>query len=231
MKSFIKLPYIITAGLLALGGCSKEKIKQEQEKPFTITEYFVAGTISPSGNSYKSIYLIQLLENNKAVFISSGKDFTGNYTLTDDSLVVIVSDPDNYREARFAVNSKHQLTAAQYKALAMEYNTTGTLLKIESTNQFAGKTFGGREYRMGPAVNKEHWYYKFDATGTKYGSGENTSFITPATAIEIINNSAFKFKKEATTELGFISGDSLTVFRYSGLYYFGNYKMQPSVTD
>ncbi|TJZ53731.1 DUF4625 domain-containing protein [Sphingobacterium olei] len=197
------------------------------EKAFDITEHFVAGTLSPASGSYNSVYFIRLLEDNKAVFMGSGNDLVGEYELTSDSLLVTISDPNNYRTARFAINEKHELTSAYYRALSMVYKTTGVLLAINEQNQFAGKTFRGEEFKMGPASNKADWYYKFNATGSHYGAAETAAAAEPINAFENINNSAFKFKNSAGgTELGFVSGDSLTVFRSQGLFYFGTYKLQ-----
>ena len=221
----IKISLLALAAGITISSCAIDSDILPKE-PFVITDYYVAGTLTPASNSYTSVYLIKLLENNKAVFMSSGSDFTGDYTLTEDSLVVIVSDPNNYREARFAINKDHELTSARYKALTTEYKTTGSLLKIGDKNLLAGKTFKGEEFKMGPSSFKSNWFYKFNETGYSYGKGEDAAAISTEYEATIINNSAFKFKNSSFTEIGFVQGDSLTIFRSQGLYYFGKYKKQ-----
>lgn len=227
MRSTKKLSLFIVATALALGGCKKEKAASEPEKPFEITEHFLAGTIAQPNKASTSVYLIKLLENNKAIQIGSGSsDFSGEYTLTKDSLIFIANIPGNYRELRCAISAKHEITGAKYKgSTSMDYHTTAALIKIEQQNQLMGKTFKGEEYRFGPVVDKPVWYYKFDATGNAYGSGIEVPTATPYTP-EIINNSAFKFKASNYTEIGFVNVDSLTVYRSESLPRFGAYKKQ-----
>jgi hypothetical protein len=226
----IKMKYqksllVLIATLFALSGCKKDKTTTEQ--PFVATEYFIAGTITPKSGSYASVYFIKIMENNKAVFMGSGNDFTGDYTLTKDSLIVTISDPNNYRIAKFAINDQHQLTQAYYRALTTEYNATGELIKIEDTNQLAGKSFKGEEFKMGSVSFRKDLIYKFGATGTTYGSSLDASAINDkANTYELINNSAFKYKSGSNVELGFVANKKLTVFRLSGLYYYGKYEQQ-----
>ncbi|TDH26962.1 hypothetical protein EXU57_09160 [Segetibacter sp. 3557_3] len=227
MKNTFAKSMLFTAIIMtSLAACKKDNTGPA-EKPFVVTDHYVAGTITPANNAYNSVYMISLLENNKAVFISSGNNFTGDYTLTKDSLIVIISDPANYRVAKFAINEKHELTSAYYRALTTEYKATGKLLEIEATNQLAGKTFKGEEFKMGPVSFKKDLVYKFSSTGTTYGSGTDPQTINDqSNAFELINNSAFKFKSGSNVEMGFYTNNQLTVFRLSGLYYFGTYTQQ-----
>jgi len=210
----------------AFASCNDDDATPEPT-PFVLTDHYVAGTLTPKSNTYSSVYLISFLQNNKAVFIGSGNNLTGDYRLTKDSLIVEISDPNNYRIARFGINENHELTSAYYRALTMEYGATGTLVPIAATNQLAGKTFKGEEMKMGPTSFRKDLLYRFNVAGTSYGSGVDPATINPdANSFELINNSTFKYKQGSTTELGFVVDQKLTVFRQSGLFYFGTYTQQ-----
>jgi len=219
-----KLLVALTVALFAFSGCKKEKITAES--PFVATEHFIGGTITPKNGSYTSVFLIKLLADNKAVFMSSGKDFAGDYVLSKDSLIVTVSDPNNYRVAKFAINQKHELTSAYYKALTLEYNATGELITIGDKNQLAGKRFKGEEFKMGGTSYRKDLVYKFAASGTTFGADVEANADDKANTYELINNNAFRFKDGARVEFGFASNKKLTVFRLSGLYYYGKYDQQ-----
>ena len=218
---------VFASGLLfSVNSCKKDK-ETEQEKPFVVTDYFVAGTISPQSGSYESVYLISLLENNKAVFIGTGNDLTGEYTLSKDSLIVTISDANNFRTARFAINDKHELTSAYYRALTMEYKATGTLVPIAPNNTLSGKTFKGDEFKMGPDSNVKDLIYKFSATANSYGNGtDEPALDVNAKSYGLIHGAAFKHKSGSVTEIGFLNNKQLTVFRSSGLFYYGKYTQQ-----
>lgn len=225
--NYLKTLILLTICALALVSCKKDKASVEQEKPFVVTDFFIAGTTTPKSGSYSSVYFIKLLENNKATFMGSGNDFSGDYKLTKDSLIVTISDPNNYRIAKYAINDKHQFTSAYYRALTTEYTATGELIKIEATNQLAGKTFKGEEFKMGPTSFRKDLIYKFGAAGTTYGSGLDIATIDDRlNTYELINNSAFKFKNGTNVELGFVANKKLTAFRSSGLFYYGKYDQQ-----
>lgn len=217
---------IVLTGLLVASCQKNENLEPDKPETFDITNHYIAGTISPKSDSYKSIYLIKLLADNKAVFMGTGNDLTGSYSLTKDSLIIVVENKDNFRTARFSINEKHELTSAYYRALAMEYKATGTLIKIPEQNMLSGKTYKGEEYKMGPALNKSSWFYKFSSTDLNYGSAEQLSGLETKNQYELINNSAFKYKNGNTTEIGFVVDKQLTVFRSSGLFYFGAYQQQ-----
>jgi hypothetical protein len=226
-KNTIALAMLILTSL-SFTSCKKDsQDSREVVIPFEPTSHFIAGTITPKNGSYKSVFFIKLLEANKAVFVSSGNDFSGDYNLTKDSLIVTVSDPNNYRIAKFAINSDHQLTSAYYRALTTEYGATGQLLKIETTNQLLGKTFKGEEFKLGAVSNRKDFIYKFGPSALTYGSGLDAAAINSATnTYELINGSAFKYKSGTTVELGFIANKKLTVFRSSGLFYYGDFLQQ-----
>lgn len=212
--------------LFAFASCNDDEVAPEII-PFVLTDHYVAGTLTPQNNAYNSVYLISFLADNKAVFIGSGNNLPGEYRLTKDSLIFEVSDPNNYRIARFALNENHEITSAYYRALTMEYGATGSLLAIGTTNQLAGKTFKGEEMKMGPTSFRPNLVYQFNAAGTSYGSGVDPATINAdANSFELINNSAFKYRQGSTTELGFVKDEKLTVFRQSGLFYFGTYAQQ-----
>lgn len=216
---------LVTTGLFQ--ACKKNKDAQ-QEASFPITDYFVSGTISPKSGTYTSVYLISFKENNKATFTSSSaNDLEGTYQIKNDTLTFEVTDPNNYRIAKFGINKNHELTSAYYRALQLEYVATGSLNKIESTNQLAGKTFKGEEFKLGPVSNRKDFYYKFSSNDLSYASGLDVTSITGITrTYQLINNSAFKLKSGSETEIGFLVNKKLTVFRLSGLYYFGTYNQQ-----
>lgn len=109
----------------------------------------------------------------------------------------------------------------------MEYKATGNLLPLAKENQLAGKTFKGEEFKMGPVSNRPNLMYKFNAQGTAFGTGVDAAALDAnANAVELLNNSAFRYKSGSTTEIGFVNGNQLTVFRSSGLFYYGNYTQQ-----
>lgn len=228
MKNKLKGLCFVALSLALLSSCRNEDTENKvKPETFDITNYFVAGTIAASkGSMNKSVYLIKLLENNKAVFMNSTSDLAGEYQLTKDSLIVTITDPSNYRVSKFAINEKKQLTSAYYKALKKEYpEVTGVLLKKESNSQLAQRNFIGDEYKWGSLNNKDY-YYKFDNEGTAYGSGTDLAKIaTDKKIVENIGNRAFRYRHGNTSEMGFVSGDSLTVFKLQGLYYFGTYKL------
>lgn len=215
---------VILSGLIALAACKKEKKGVIPEKPFALTDNFIGGTLTPQNNSYTSVYLISFLADNKATYTSSGRDFDADYVLTKDSLIVTVSDPNNYKTAKFAINSDHKLTSAYYRALTKEYAATGELIAIAKTNQLLGKVFKGEEFKFGGNSNRKDLYFKFNATALSYGTGIDKNALDDTTnGYQAINNSAFKYKNGDVTELGFLSGKQLTTFRVSGLYYYGKF--------
>jgi hypothetical protein len=225
--TYSRLLFCFALSIFVMSSCKKNAEPIDEGTPFELTDNYIAGTITPKSGSYSSVYFIKLLQGNKGVFISSGNDFTGDYTLSKDSLIFTVSDPNNYRIVKFAINSDHKLTSAYYRALTTEYAATGQLLKIESSNQLAGKSFKGEEFKLGALSNKKDLVYRFNTTGTSYGQGVDASAIdVSANSFELINNSAFKYKSGSTVELGFIANKTLTVFRLSGLYYYGSYAQQ-----
>jgi len=218
-------------GLVAIGlaGCKKnsDEILGESPAKFDATTHFIAGTITPKNGSYKSVYFIKLLDGNKAVFMSSGNDFSGDYSLTKDSLIVTISDPNNYRIAKYAINAQNQLTSAYYRALTTEYMASGQLLKIETQNQLAGMTFKGEEFKLGALSNRKDLTYKFSPNSLSYGSGLDARAITVSSnTYESINGVAFKYKNGTNVELGFIADKKLTLFRSSGLFYYGEFAQQ-----
>ena len=222
---------LIIAFITALGlaSCKKNSDDALGESPakFDVTTQFIAGTITPKNGSYKSVYLIKLLEGNKAVFMSSGNDFSGDYILTKDSLIVTISDPNNYRIAKYAINAQNQLTSAYYRALTTEYTASGQLLKIESQNQLTGKTFKGEEFKLGAVSNRKDLIYKFSPGSLSYGSGLDAGVINVSSnTYELINGVAFKSKNGTNVELGFIADKKLTLFRSSGLFYYGEFTQQ-----
>lgn len=227
MKS-IRVLFIMLTSILMSTGCKKDHHEDNTpEKPFVITGYFVGGTLTPASKNYTSVFFINFLENNKAVFISSGNNLTGDYTLTDDEIVFEVKDPNNYRLAKFSLDKDKKIISAYYKALTTEYGATGDLIPVAENNQLAGKIFKGEEFKMGPASNRQGLIYNFNKTSTTYGLGTDATTIDNTTNnYTLINGSAFKYVNGSTTELGFLSNKRLTVFRYSGLYYFGKYEQQ-----
>ncbi|WP_264845592.1 hypothetical protein [Capnocytophaga catalasegens] len=206
--------------------CSKETTPEEKitqpeiKKEFDIKEHFIAGVL---GDKNKSVYLIKFLEKEKAIFMNSTQEFIGKYKFTDKTLEFEVDDPNNYRIAQFTFDENYNVISSYYRALQMEYPSKSVLLSIPDKNLLAGKTFVGKEYKFG-AEDKPILHYKFDETGTKYGSAVDLNTLTTNRKIELINNCAFRFKDKGISEIGFINKDVLTVFRVQGLYYFGEYK-------
>ncbi|WP_410221145.1 hypothetical protein [Pedobacter sp.] len=227
MKS-IKILFTVLISILMSTGCKKDHNDENKtEKPFVITEFFVGGTLTPASKSYTSVFFINFLENNKAVFISSGNNLTGDYILTDNELVFEVKDPNNYRLVKFSLDKDKKITSAYYKALTTEYAATGDLIPVTESNQLSGKTFKGEEFKMGPVTNRQGLIYNFNKTSTTYGSGTEAATIdNTLNSYTLINGCAFKYVNGSTTELGFVTNKKLTVFRYSGLYYFGKYDQQ-----
>ncbi len=227
MKSIKQVSALFLMLLFVFSACSK-KNEEEKEKPFVLTDHFIAGTLTPQSGSYTSVFFINFLENNKAVFIStSATNLTGDYTLTDEELIFEVADPNNYRLVKFGLDADKKIVSAYYKALAMEYGATGELLPIETTNMLAGKSFKGEEFKMGPASNRTGLIYSFHSSGNTYGSDTDAAAIDNTTnQYTLINGYAFKHTDGGVTELGYMSGNKLTTFRVSGLYYYGQYDQQ-----
>ncbi|HMR85366.1 MAG TPA: hypothetical protein PKE30_19615 [Niabella sp.] len=232
MRSTKKLSLFIIAGVLALGGCKKEKTAPEPEKPFDIKEHFVAFTFTPkSGPSkYTVVSFIQFLENNEALQIgSSATNARGNYTLTKDSLIFEVTG-GNGRTARFSLDKDKKITSAYYKASGpLEYETTGELFPLAASNQLAGKTFKGDEQGMTPGtISRAGLIYSFNkADIATYGSGTDAAAIDNTTnSYTLFGGNGFKSTNSDGTELGFISNKKLTVFRLKSLYFSGKYDQQ-----
>ncbi|RZK40934.1 MAG: hypothetical protein EOO90_13280 [Pedobacter sp.] len=226
MKSFRTMAVILSF-ILFFTACTKEQVAPE--KPFSITENFIAGTLtSRSGSIATSVFFIQFLEGNKALFInSSANNLVGNYTLSDTELVFEVTG-GNARVAKFTLDKDKKITSAYYKALTMEYDATGELLPITETNELAGKSFKGEEFKMGQVSNRNSVIYSFSKVGTTtYGSGIDASTIDNATTTyTLIGGSGFKSVSGSTIELGFVSNRKLTIFKSSGLSYYGKYDQQ-----
>lgn len=229
MKFLHKMILALATCLLIFNSCKKTNDEvPEPTKPFVITENFVAGTLtSRSGTKSTSVFFIQLLEDNKALFInSSSNNLAGTYTLTDTELTFEVTG-GNARIARFTLDKDKKVTSAYYKALTMEYDATGELLPVKTTNELAGKVFKGDEYKMGDVLFRQALVYNFASTGTSYGSGTDAgAIVNTDNTYTLIGGSGFKYQSGSTTELGFVSGKRLTVFRSSGLSYYGKYDQQ-----
>ncbi|CEN53943.1 hypothetical protein ACF3OB_00410 [Capnocytophaga canis] len=223
MKNIFRISFLATI-LIIMSSCTKDEQlqKPDLEKEFDITEHFIAGTI---GDKNKSVYVINFLEKGKAVFLNSSQELIGNYTLTKDSLIFEIKSDSNYRIAKFALNDKKQVTSAYYRALKKVYPATATLVSIPEENQLVGKVFKGEEYKFGESF-RPVFHYKFDEKGTHYGSGVDVNAVTPNKKLELINNCVFRFKDTGISEIGYFVGNTLTVFRYQGLYYFGEYELQ-----
>lgn len=230
MKNLKKLSLFILGFSLVLGSCKKKNAIPEPElEKFKITNYFVAGTTTQtSGSKYTSVFFIQFLEDNKALFInSSATNLVGTYTLTDTELTFEVTG-GNARIAKFTLDKDKKITSAYYKALTTEYAATGELLPVKETNDLAGKSFKGEEFKMGEVSNRTGVIYSFSKAGTTtYGSGIDAATIdNAATSYTLISGSGFKSVNGSTTELGFVSNKKLTLFKSSGLYYYGKYDQQ-----
>lgn len=231
---FKSFKLIVTAALAAavtLTSCNRgdDNDTSDPVKPFDITEHFVAGTITQkTGSKYSSVFFIQFLEDNRALFINSGaNNLVGNYKLTQDSLIFKV-EGGNARTAKFALDKDHKITSSYYTAhTSLQYDTKGELLASVSGNDLAGKTFKGEEFKMGDVSNRQV-IYSFNKTGaTTYGSGTDAAAIdNTAGNYTLIGGKGFKAINGSTTELGYLSGKTLTVFKVSGLYYYGKYDQQ-----
>ena len=223
---------ILCMTTIALLSCQKEdgpELTKEQEVPFEITNHFIAGTTTAqSGTKYTSVFFIQFLEDNKALFInSSSTNLVGTYSLTEDELVFEVTG-GNARIAKFTLDENKNVTSAYYKALEKEYDATGELLKISETNELAGKTFKGEEFKMGGDSYQTGLIYSFNKAATStYGSGTDATTIDKAANnYTLIGGAGFKGVNGNKTELGFVSKGKLTVFRSQGLFYYGKYEQQ-----
>ncbi|WP_300603978.1 hypothetical protein [Niabella sp.] len=228
MKKIVSV--MMLAGIAAAGGCKKKEIITAPDKPFAITGHFVAGTnTQKTGSKYTSVYFIRFLEGNKALFIASAAtDLEGTYALTDSSLLFEVTG-SNARTAKFTLNKNKQITSAYYSGSGpVEYEATAELLPITGTNELAGKIFKGDEFKMGASSNRAGLIYSFNKAGAStYGSGTDAGAIdNTATSYTLIGGSGFKSVNGSTTELGFVSDKRLTVFRSSGLFYYGTYDQQ-----
>jgi heat shock protein HslJ len=230
MKTFRTLSLIVAVLAVSFAGCKKSnEPAPAPAKPFVITDHFVAGTLTQkSGTKYTSVFFIQLLEDNKALFInSSSTNLVGTYTLSETELVFEVTG-GNARIAKFTLDKDKKITSAYYKALITEYDATGELLTVKETNELAGKKFRGEEFKMGEVSNRPGLVYSFNKAGTTtYGSGiDGTTIDNADNNYALIGGNGFKYVNGSTVELGFVSNRKLTVFRSSGLFYYGKYDQQ-----
>ena len=229
--TLFKLSLISISFLTMAAGCKKNTDPQpDPPKPFQLTDHFVAGTnTQKTGSKYTSVYFIQFLEDNKALFISSSSaNLVGNYRLTEDSLLFEVTGA-NARTAKFALDKTKKIMSAYYKGAGpVEYESTGELLPISAGNDLAGKTFKGEEFKMGEVSNRTGLVYSFNTTGTTtYGSGTDAALIdNTLNSYTLIGGKGFKYSNGSNTELGFLSNKTLTVFRSGGLFYYGKYNQQ-----
>jgi len=224
------LPLAILAGIVAVSGCKKNDTAPGPEKAFVITNYFVAGTnTQATGSRYTSVYFIQFLENNKALFIGTASDnLEGIYRLTGDSLIFEVTG-GNARTARFFLDKDKKIASAYYKGNGpVEYEAAARLLPVTANNELAGKTFKGDEFKMGEIPYRSGLIYRFGKAGSNtYGTGTDASVIdNAANNYTLIGGSGFKSVNGTITELGFVADQRLTVFRSGGLYYYGKYDQQ-----
>jgi len=222
MKSLQKTALIALAGLSMFSGCGKDKENDpapEPEKPFDITEHFVAGTIGNS--SYAGVFFIQFLEDDRALFIdSSPSNIAGNYTLTDTELVFEATGA-NERLAKFALDENKKITSATYSGAGpAKYQAVGNLLTVTESNQLAGKVFEGEGANFLGAKSKKT--YDFHAKTATYGVGADAAEIdNTANNYILIGGSGFKHVNGSTVEIGFLLDRKLTTFLGSGLFYSG----------
>lgn len=88
-------------------------------------------------------------------------------------------------------------------------------------------TFKGEEFKLGALSNRKDLTYKFSPNSLSYGSGLDARAITVSSnTYESINGVAFKYKNGTNVELGFIADKKLTLFRSSGLFYYGEFAQQ-----
>jgi|GEM_PF-2011387 len=220
LKPLTKLSLIALMGTFALSGCADDKKDQPvPEKPFDITEHFVAGTIGNS--SYASVYFIQFLEDGKALFISeASKNLVGEYTLTDTEIKFDVTGA-NERHAVFTLDADKKITEAAYNAPGgATYVATGNLLAETEKNQLAGKVFEGEGKNF--LGTKSTKIYDFNAKAATYGVGADAAAIdNTANSYTLIGGHGFKHVNGSNVELGFLLDRKLTTFLFGGLYYSG----------
>jgi len=220
LKPSKNLSLIALMGAFAFSGCENDKKYQpEPEKPFDITEHFVAGTIGNS--SYASVFFIQFLEDGRALFIdSSPSNIAGNYTMTDTEIAFDATGA-NERHAKFTLDEDKKITAATYSAAGpAKYQAAGNLLPVSEANQLAGKAFEGEGANFLGQKSKK--IYDFNAKTTTYGVGADAAEIdNTANNYILIGGSGFKYVNGSTVEIGFLLDRKLTTFLGSGLFYSG----------
>lgn len=232
MKLFKKLLLAALTISMVFIACKKESaVEPEPVKPFDIKEHFVAGTLKSTTGTSISVFFIQFLENNKAMLINTNaNNLVGPYTLTDDSLILTVGGGNAFT-ARFALDKDRKITFADYDPVSgtVVYETTAMLLSATDTNELAGKTFKGDEKGGNPpyGIPRAGVIYNFNADTTAFGSGTDALTINnKAIGYTSIGGRGFKYLSGSNAELGFVYDKKLTVFRSSGLSYYGVYNQQ-----
>ncbi|RYY54630.1 MAG: hypothetical protein EOO05_20120 [Chitinophagaceae bacterium] len=227
----IKTSLLICFTLLLAIGCKRDpELQPEPLTPFDIRDQLVAITIKPKTGSskYTSVFFLQFLENNKALFISSSAtNVVGNYTLTDSELSFEVTG-GNARTAKFTLDKDKRITAASYKGAGpLEYETTGEIFPLKQSNQLAGRVFKGDEMGMSGTLSRAGLNYNFSRDISSYGSGTDAAAIdNTSSSYTLYGGNAFKATTSGGTEIGYVSNGKLTVFRLSSLYYSGSYQQQ-----
>jgi hypothetical protein len=227
--STIQTLFTIALLFVMLQSCSKDDGGSgNTETKFSYTNYYVAGTITQkTGTKYNSTYMITFQNDSSATFIGASSIFNGKYKVEKDTLIFEVPDPNNYRIAKFGINSNHELTSSYYRALTLEYNSTGKLIKNPESNQFAGKIFKGDQYKMGEVLNAAGFTYKFNSTGTAFGFGPDGATIdNSANTFAMYNNAAFRYENGGIKEFGVLIDGKLVTLKVSGLFYYGTFSPQ-----
>ncbi|WP_257667000.1 hypothetical protein [Parapedobacter tibetensis] len=227
IKAVSGISILIGAGIFS--ACNKD---EEKLPEFMLEGHYIVGITAPVNSDRNSPYILTFKGDGTGILTTITSSFPGTYEVTDDSLIFQTADREKWVSFGFRNNelgdSKYEVRFYRdddtYEPAPVKYKATGALGKTPDTNQLAGKTFVGNQYRFGTEdVYIEDHTYVFRADGTAYGSGIG-DINENGNTYQLYKNVAFRYAKDNVKEFGALIDGKLVVFRESGLFYWGTYE-------
>lgn len=230
----IKKSFLLIGFLMALTSCVKADDEPREDPSPDFVESYIAGTTTAQGSTRYSPFLINFENDSVANFVSSTRAFPGSYSFESDTLTFQTDDRE--KVAVFAIENDEIVHShyevrfynedGSYEPAPVKYDATGELGQTPETNQLAGKTFMGDQFKFGTeGVFQEGFTYAFSTTENTYGSGTD-DIAENELEYQSFNNVGFRFEEGGTKEFGVLIDGKLVAFKSSGLFYWGTYDLQ-----